>query len=251
MNVLIIEDEALLAEALAGEIQSVDSNMKVIAILPSIQDTLDYFETHPSPDLIFSDIELSDGLSFEIFQQIKHHPPVIFCTAYNHYAVEAFRARGIDYILKPFETEDIRQAIERYQATQQRSTIDFQALQSFITKEKNTEQRVLVHRGETIIPVNTTEIALAELKYGTVFIITFDNQRYSINDSIEKLTSQLGDQFYRANRQHLIQRKAVLQVAHYFGRKLVVKPTINYQEQILVSKAKANHFLRWLEGSSE
>ncbi len=253
MNIVIIEDEALLAEALRDEILSIDPNIRVLKLLPSIKESLEYFEKNGFPDLIFSDIELSDGLSFEIFKRLSNIPPIIFCTAYNHYATEAFRVHSIDYILKPFEREDIENALGKYEEKKQEQispSIDIHALLKEMQGEKEDKERnILVQKGTNIIPISTKEIALAEIKNGTVYIHTFGKKRYPINHNIEKTYQILGTGFYRVNRQFIINRKAVNQVAQYFARKLLIKPSIDFSEQIIVSKANATDFLRWLENS--
>jgi len=253
MNIVIIEDEALLAEALKEEIISINPEIQILELLPSIKDSLKYFEENGFPDLIFSDIELSDGLSFEIFKRIKNTPPIIFCTAYNHYATEAFRVHSIDYILKPFEREDIENALERYKEKKQETSnpnFDIDSLLKEIqTKTVEKEKSILIQKGTHIIPISTKEIAVAEIKNGTVYIHTFNKKRYPINHNIEKTYQILGRGFYRVNRQFIINRKAVGQVAQYFARKLLVKPNIDFSEQIIVSKANATDFLRWLENN--
>lgn len=253
MRIIIIEDEPLMAEALAEQILKADASVRIEASLPSIQKTIEFLEKNGFPDLFFSDIELADGLSFEIFKRTDSTVPVIFCTAYNHYALEAFRAYGIDYILKPFAFEDIRESLAKYKELfkkKERESIDFDAVLQLIGDRKRRKQNtVLVHRGEKIIPVRSENIALAELREGVVRLHTFDQQSMAVNYTMEKLHGILGSEFYRVNRRFIINRKGIKHVSQYFARKLLIKPAFTFSEQLIVSKAKASDFLRWLESA--
>lgn len=251
MKIAIIEDEPLLAEALQDEILHLRPNAQIVASLPSIKTALTYLAESEPPDLFFSDIELADGLSFEIFKRIKLTTPIIFCTAYNHYATEAFRVHSIDYLLKPFEREDIKNALQRYEEQAKQGNqpdFDFAALlQMMQTQNTPTERNFLIQKGSNIIPVPVAEIAVAEIKNGIVYLHTFNKKRHPINHTIEKTHQILGGNFYRVNRQFIVNRKAVGQVAQYFGRKLLVQPTIPFEERIIVSKANVTDFLKWLK----
>ena len=251
MKIVIIEDEPLIAEALQEEIQKTAPDCTILAQLGSIRETLDWLQNNDAPDLYFSDIELADGLSFEIFKQIQNTTPIIFCTAYNHYALEAFQVYGIDYLLKPFASEDIAAALEKHShliSQHSPQSIDYQliinALQTPKTTQKNT---ILIHKGDKIIPLATSEIALAQLENGIVYVHTFTNKRHPLNYNMERMTSLLGADFYRINRQFLIHRKAIKHASQYFARKLLVQPIIKVNEPLIVSKANATDFLRWLE----
>lgn len=251
MRIIIIEDEPLIAAALKEEILRADASIQVVGILTSIAATLQHLETNGFPDLFFSDIELGDGLSFEIFKRTHSTIPVIFCTAYNHYALEAFRVYGIDYILKPFVQEDISSAIAKYksmfQATQPQA-IDFDAVLQLIGNQKRQRKStILLYQGDKIIPLAGEKIAIAELKNGVVYVYTFAKERIAVNYNMEKLHGIVGKNFYRVNRQFLINRQAIEHVAQYFARKLLIKTNISFSEQLIVSKANASDFLRWLE----
>ena len=249
MDLLILEDEPLMAEALKREIIGADPSVAVVATLGSIREALAWWEANAAPDLIFSDIELNDGLSFEIFKRLDEVPPVIFCTAYNHYATQAFQANGIDYLLKPLEPAEITAALQRFRARATTpSTPDFAALAEFVHEQRQRAPRnLLVRRGEHIIPVPIVQIVLAEIKHGIVYVRTRAGERYALSQNIEQTAATLGPEFIRANRQILIARGAVKRVSPYFGRKLLVEPNFQYSERIVVSKAGASEFLRKLE----
>ena len=236
MNVIIIEDEPLLANALEEKIKRSNPKIKVIAKLESIVEALKYLKKNELPDLFFSDIELRDGLSFEIFREIKNTIPIIFCTAYNHYALNAFQVYGIDYLLKPFKQVDIDAAINKYKTLVENPTRqqpDFQEVIKAIESKKNgTAGTILIYRGDKIIPLEKNYIS---------------NERFAVNYSLDKLQNILGFNFYRVNRSFVINRQAIDYVAQHFARKLVIKPSFNFTTPLLVSKAKASDFLKWLE----
>jgi len=251
MNVIIIEDEPLLADALGEKIKHSNPEIKIIAKLESIVEALKYLKKNELPDLFFSDIELRDGLSFEIFREIKNTIPIIFCTAYNHYALNAFQVYGIDYLLKPFKQVDIDAALNKYKTLVEnptRQVPDFQEVIKAIESKKNgTAGTILIYRGDKIIPLEKNKIRLAELSNGIVYVYTFSNERFAVNYSLDRLQNILGSNFYRVNRSFVINRQAIDYVAQHFARKLVIKPSFNFASPLLVSKAKASEFLKWLE----
>ena len=251
MNVIIIEDEHLMAEALREEISQADPSIMIVAQLTSIKEAIEYLGKNDFPDLFFSDIELSDGLSFEIFKRTNNTVPIIFCTAYNHYALEAFQVYGVDYLLKPFDSNDIHAALTKYKSlmtARLESNIDYNAIVQLLDSRKLEKQNsVLIYRGDKIVPLPSREVAVAALEKGVVYVYTFNNKRYSVNYNMERLHHLLGENFYRVNRQYIISRKAVDQVSQYFARKLLVHLNFDFKAELVVSKANASDFLRWLE----
>lgn len=251
MKVVLIEDEPLMAEALREEILLADPSIEILAHLSSIEESIDYLNTYGFPDLFFSDIELTDGLSFEIFKRVNNTTPIIFCTAYNHYALEAFQVCGIDYLLKPFHSNDIVATLQKYQsmfAGQSLGKMDFQALfKQLQVKSSPQAHSILVHLGEKIIPIEKTKIALAEISNGQVYVHTFTQKRLPVNYNMDTLFKLLGERFYRVNRQYIIQRPAIDHVSQYFARKVLVVPCIPFTEKLIVSKANVSHFFKWLE----
>lgn len=251
MRVVIIEDEPLMSEALQEAVTKADSSIEVVAQLGSISKALDYLGQAGFPDLFFSDIELSDGLSFELFKRAQNTRPIIFCTAYNHYALEAFQVHGIDYILKPFDQEMIEKTLAKYKALfarPEQTTANYEELFAMLTQQQTTRKRsVLVHQGDKIIPVAASQVALASLHNGLSYLHTFDQQRLPVNYNMDQLHKLLGEDFYRVNRQHLISRRAISHVSQYFARKLLVHPVVPIDEELIVSKLNAGPFLKWLE----
>ncbi len=248
MRILIIEDEKLTANDLVFSIQEVRPNFTVIKILASVKSAITFLKTEPAIDLIFSDIQLTDGLSFEIFKAIEIDAPIIFCTAYDEYALNAFDVNGIAYLLKPFTTEAIKIAIEKFEKlTQQKDNKLTQLLQYMEQSNKpKASPSLLVYQGEKIIPVPFNDIALMYLKNGIVKLHTFDNQIFIASETLEELEKINDTNFFRVNRQYLVHQKAIKNAAKYFNRRLVLHLHIRFDEKIIISKEKAPVFLDWL-----
>ena len=249
MKVIIIEDEPLMAEALEEELLKADESIEILKKLGSIKEALNFLTPDNLPDLFFSDIQLPDGLSFEIFKTLQTTTPIIFCTAYDEYALDAFKANGIDYVLKPFESEDIVRTLGKYQnLVSQPDKQDYNQLLSILENSRSkAPSALLIYQGDKIIPIKATSVALAEVDHGIVYVRTVEGQRHAVNYNMDRLHELLGRDFYRLNRQYLIHRDTVKQVSQYFARKLLVVPSISVQEKLIVSKANATDFLRWLE----
>lgn len=237
MTIVIIEDEPLTAKDLAACIRAADPAADVVAILASVGEAKAWFDRNAAPDVIFSDIQLGDGRSFEVFEQLMRVVPVIFCTAYDAYALEAFGAAGIDYILKPFDEKSVGAAIGK-----------FRALRGAPAAAKEAGA-ILVFYKEKILPVKVAEIALFYLEKEVVRLVGFDGKAYVVNKSLEELEGLAGPRFYRVNRQFLVNRAAIKDVSQYFGRKLLLNLALPFEEKITVGRLKVAVFLDWLAGS--
>ncbi|WPV70411.1 LytTR family DNA-binding domain-containing protein [Chitinophaga sp. LS1] len=244
MNVVIIEDEKNLAEELQHYILSARKEWTVVKILPSVKQALAWFETNTC-QLVFSDIQLGDGLSFEIFHHLKLNVPVIFCTAFNEYAIQAFKNNGIDYILKPYGQTLINDAIAHYESLRQSISPDYHTIIQLLQKPTATS-RLLVSLRDKIIPIKTEDIALFYIHHGQVSLIDFEQHIYMISQPLDELEATVGPGFYRADRQHLVNRKAIRDVSQSLGRKLLLNLLVEYNEAVMIRKEKATEFLEWL-----
>ena len=251
MNVVIIEDEAKTAADLKDTIIKADSSAKVLIILDSIESSVEYFRNHPMPDLVFSDIQLADGLSFQIFKSVTVSCPVIFCTAFDEYAIEAFRANGIDYILKPFNEQTIKNSLSKIKKLEMHFSSQndlFVRLGTALLNQRAYKTAFLVSYKDKMIPISTSDIACIYIANEAARIITFSNQKFGLDYSLDEIENMLDPKlFYRVNRQYILYFKAITEVEHYFMRKLAVKVVVVVPETIVVSKAKASDFLRWME----
>jgi two-component system, LytTR family, response regulator LytT len=249
MKIVIIEDEILTAENLSHDLTSLNCGIEVTVILPTVTQSIEYFSTNVDYDLIFSDIRLGDGYSFEIFKEVSVNSPIIFCTAYNQYALEAFINNGIDYILKPFDKISIAQSLEKYRLLKEKFSapqIDYSKLSALLLPKMNKIQSLIVHQSEKIFPIPVVNIGLLQLKNQVVHLHTFEGSHYPIFQSLEELENKLAPEFYRINRQFIVNRKAIKDVSRYFGRKLLINLILPFSEQLIISKEKTAHFMEWL-----
>ncbi|MBN9384190.1 MAG: response regulator transcription factor [Chitinophagaceae bacterium] len=253
MQVVIIEDEQHTAKDLVTCIRKAEPAAEIIAILSSVKEAAAFFKNAPDPDLIFSDIQLGDGLSFGLFDTTENKAPVIFCTAYDEYALQAFKAAGIDYILKPFTAKSIAASFAKYKDLQQKlskNNPSYKNISELFSSAKKQEQKsVLVYHKEKITPIRIEDIAVFYLQHELTHLLTFDNQHYFVSHHLEELEKMTSGLFYRANRQYLVHRNAVRDVSQYFGRKLLINLTIPFSEKITVGKVKSASFLAWLANS--
>ncbi|MEE4177519.1 MAG: LytTR family DNA-binding domain-containing protein [Bacteroides sp.] len=252
MKILIIEDEQHTANDLASTIKKVEVGAEIVGILKSVKESVAWFEQNRIKlDLIFSDIQLGDGLSFEIFKQVDIHTPVVFCTAYDEYALNAFKVNSIHYMLKPFNSKTVVEALSKFRdlrSTMSPDVPSYQAILDLLNERKRTTS-VLVYQGDRIVPVKLDDIALSFIRDEMTHIITFDQKEYRLNKSLEEMEKLSSGEFFRANRQFLVNRRVIKDSSQYFSRKLVVNLNIPFDEKITISKTKVMEYLNWLAES--
>ncbi|GET29207.1 LytTR family DNA-binding domain-containing protein [Prolixibacter sp. SD074] len=252
MKVLIIEDEPQAADVLSEIIGDVYPAAQVMGVLQSIEQAIAWLSLPENqPELIFMDIQLADGISFEIFSRVEVACPVIFCTAFDQYTLQAFKSNGIEYILKPVKEEDIRAAfakVEKLKNAFGNGTEMLNTLKNVFTEKKSYKTSILIRYRESYIPVAIEDIALFILENEVVYAYRFDQQKHAIFKTLEELESSLDpEQFYRINRQVLISRRAVQKIQPYFNRKMVIRPPFPFGEKLIVSRLKVSPFMRWME----
>jgi DNA-binding LytR/AlgR family response regulator len=252
MNIVIIEDEIMTAEDLAEIISQMAADIHISAILHSVKDSIQYFKELPSTDLVFSDIQLGDGLSFEIFRAVRVEAPIIFCTAYDEYALEAIRSNGIEYILKPFTAETVTRAIDKYHQLKKHfvpAELDYEKLIRSITGNGGSEKKInsiLVYYKDKILPVGLDEIALFYIDKELTRLHCFNGKIYMVNQTLEELEQLSKGSFFRVNRQYLVNRRAVVDAHHYQPRKYIINLSIPFKDALVVSKNRTAAFLQWL-----
>ncbi|WP_183557587.1 LytR/AlgR family response regulator transcription factor [Mucilaginibacter sp. SP1R1] len=254
MNIVIIEDEQIVSDNLEINIRELTGKPLNIVKLLSVKESISYFGENPPIDLIISDIQLGDGLSFEIFMAVPVKAPVIFCTAYDEYALEAFRANGIDYILKPFTRQMLQQALQKFDDLTKKYAADpftqYGELWKAITERDNrTAVTILVYHQDKIIPIKIGDVALFYLENEISHLLTFSGKIYFPNKTLDDLEKLSGNNFFRANRQFLVCRSAIVDVSSFFSRKLSLNLNAPLPEKVIVSKGKASQFLTWLAGN--
>jgi len=249
MNVLIIEDESHTA-ALLQEIIEQDSDFIVLSKLESIVQAVAYLSKYQQNlDLLFFDIQLADGKSFEIFKHVDVAVPIIFCTAYDEFTLQAIKNNGIDYLLKPFKEAEIHEALQKYKRL--RNTLQPKAPSpaQFQLKDSPPFQKSFLtqFREKTVIK-KVEEIALFSVENEAVYFYTFDGRKFPLFKKLEYVESVCDpEQFYRINRQMLLNREAVVSFEPYFNRKIVLELSISCEEKPIVSRLKVAPFKTWLE----
>jgi two-component system, LytTR family, response regulator LytT len=252
INIAIIEDEPATARSLKNLLQEADPEIEIIAVLAGVATSIEWLQNNNQKcDLFFMDIRLNDGLSFEIFEKITPDAPVIFVTAYNEYALKAFKKNGIDYILKPFDEEEVLQSLEKFKKLKQSSKpapdADLQSILQEIKMQSAYKKSFLVHYRDKLIPLSAANIQWFQSVNETVHTVTTDNKFYVVDGTLEKLQQELDpSQFFRANRQFIINRAAINEVDFFFNGRLLVKVNPASKENILISKARVPEFKLWM-----
>ncbi|MBQ5779528.1 MAG: response regulator transcription factor [Paludibacteraceae bacterium] len=250
-NVLIIEDEIKTAKELRNLIETLREDFNVVNIVGSIESTNKWLDENEEPDLIFSDIQLADGLSFEIFRNRTLNCPIIFCTAFDEYAIQAFDTNGIDYLLKPIDEEKLTRSLNKFSKIMSITDIEEykEKLNQMLEQTNNNYKKsLLIYFKDKIIPIKTENIDFIHSESGLVTVYLNNGQRYIVNYTLDALEKRLNPQeFYKANRQFIINRRTIQDVEHYFTRRLIVRLKVNTPDNIIISKVKATDFLRWVE----
>ena len=249
MNILIIEDEKNTADLLKEFIEQ-HPRYLVANICDSIEDSINYLQkNHDKLDLIFMDIQLADGDSFEIFEQIEVTIPVVFCTAYDSFTLKAFKNNGIDYILKPVKEHDIEQAIAKIEQLKSSfGTNPISQIKDLLFKDQAYQTSFLVRFRDKMYPVLVSDIAFAYSHNEVVYLFKFNGEKHIVSktlDGIENVVSP--QQFFRINRQMIVNRKAINDIETYFNRKVVAHLCIEPPEKAIVSRLKVTPFLSWVE----
>ena len=254
MKVLILEDEPGAAQNLLDLIHEVDESIEVLAILESVKEAVAWIGKQNAPDLGFFDIRLADGLSFEVFEKASVDFPVIFTTAYDEYALQAFKVNSIDYLLKPVDKEALANALDKYRAIYQREDLfDPESVRKsirdvYLHEEQRYKKSFLVYVKDQIIPVSVDQIAYFFLENEVVYCRTYDNRKFILDQALDKIGSQLNpNDFYRSNRQTIVSRQSIQSVVQHFNRKLKLRLTPEPEQEVFISKTKATAFKVWLE----
>lgn len=246
MKALIIEDETAAARNLEAILREVAPGVEILATLESVEESVAWLRTHRQPDLLFLDIHLADGDSFRIFRSVEVTAPVIFTTAYDQYALEAFKVNSIDYLLKPLNPADVVRALEKLRRLSQSERTDYGMRVRTMAAQKR-EDVFLVHVRDRIIPLGRDRIAYCYTANERVTACDFDGAVYPLDKTLEALQGLLPErEFFRANRQFIVSRRAVREIVVWFGSRLALNLTVPTPERIVISKARVPEFKAWL-----
>lgn len=254
MITLIIEDEKPAARLLQRKLEKLD--VTVETMLHSVEESVHWFESNPHPDLIFLDIQLSDGLSFEIFEKIDIKSAIIFTTAYDEYALKAFKLNSIDYLLKPIDEDDLETAVSKYKsrlpkvaAESSNMQLDFEQIRQMLSNpfEKTYKKRFTVKIGQHLKVITTEEIECFFSENKGTYIHTYDNRDYLIDSTLEILEQELDKKdFFRVSRKFIVPLKAIKEIQVYTNSRLKVILPSYKDDEVIVSREKVQDFKGWL-----
>jgi DNA-binding LytR/AlgR family response regulator len=251
MNIMIIEDELKTASLLKEFIEKTGQN-RVIQICDSIENTVEFIQkSSRKPDLLFMDIQLSDGICFEIFERISITSPVIFCSAYEDYAIQAFKSNGVDYILKPFQEKDVESALLKLQRLQQPTILDTgtaNRLNQIIEASRRSQVSFLIRFRGKMFPIQAKDIGAVTFENENTYLYLLSKEKHPVDKTIEEVEISLDDnQFFRINRQMIVNRDAIREIEPFFNRKVIVSLSVETRDKAIVSRLKVTPFLYWIE----
>ena len=249
INILIIEDEEPAANRLKKMVTELEPDANVLDNIVSVNSAIAWFKQNPSPDLIFSDIQLSDGLSFDIFKNVAVQCPVIFITAYDQYAIDAFKVNSIDYLLKPIKKDDLQVAINKFKKlNKSESSLDInKILEVFNQPKAGYKTRFIVRYGEHIKTIKIEDTAYFYTEDKINFLITNEGRRYTIDYNLDALENTLDPKtFFRINRQFIISINAISEMFSYSKSRVLVKLNPPSKHETIVSTERSGDFKLWL-----
>ena len=251
MKTVIIEDEQLAVRNLETILKEL-GGFKILAAIDSIEEAVEWFSCHSQPDIVFMDIHLADGSAFEIFKKVSITSPIIFTTAYDEYALKAFKVNSVDYLLKPIDNEYVRKAMEKLKTLvpERDEKSGIQELIALYKKGPAYKTHFLVpSKGDKLVPLQSADIAYVFLDASLVRAFTYGDKGYVLDLTLDELTKMLDPQlFFRANRQFIIARNAIKDIDLWFNSRLSVNLKVQVSEKILVSKARIPEFKGWFGG---
>lgn len=249
MKIVIIEDEVVASKILQKLISEVRDDFDVEVVLQTVEDSIEWFSNHPSPDLVFMDIHLADGSSFSIFDKVEISAPIIFTTAYNEYALDAFEVNSIDYLLKPINKARLTKAIQKFDNIghrQDNSKMIKDLLDTLSEKENKKKTHFLISHKDKLLPLAVEDIAYMYADMKIAKAVTFDGNTYTLEYSLDELMKNLDPKnFFRINRQYILSHASIKDLSIWFVGKLVVNLKVPTDEKIFVSKNRVSDFKRW------
>ncbi|MCU0338706.1 MAG: LytTR family DNA-binding domain-containing protein [Spirosomaceae bacterium] len=250
MNILIIEDEPLAAKRIESLVKRIEPTAQVLAKLESVRGAVKWFNENPQPDLILMDIQLADGLSFEIFQQADITASIIFTTAYDEYAIRAFKVNSVDYLLKPIEEEELQTAMEKFKSQQKTNTQDQlgRVLDTLMSQRTEWKTRFLLKAGARFDVVEIKDVAYLFAEDKVVFLVTKDHKKYFLDETLDEIEQKLNPKdFFRLNRKYISPVTTIERIEPHFNGRLKIKLHHRDDDEIYVSREKAEAFKKWLD----
>jgi DNA-binding LytR/AlgR family response regulator len=250
MKVLIIEDEQISAHLLQDILTDKYAEIDVVGSLHSVKSAIAWFEENEQPDLIFMDIQLSDGLSFDVIKKLNITTPIIFTTAFDQYALKAFKVNSLDYLLKPIDPKELHAAISKYKVLHgKKMQYDTSVIEELIKSlsKPNFKERFMVKNGQNLGYVQTSDILFAFAEEGLVFLITDDGKKHNIDHKIEELQSMLDPKdFFRVNRKFIVHISSIQKIHTWFNSRLKLDLAKGEEHEVIVSRERVADFKNWL-----
>ncbi|MEP3390755.1 MAG: LytTR family DNA-binding domain-containing protein [Reichenbachiella sp.] len=250
MKVLIVEDEGIAADRLIQLLEQLDASIEVVEHLDSVKSVVEWFESHATPDLAFFDIQLADGLSFKVFEQVEVSCPIIFTTAYDQYAIEAFKVNSIDYLLKPMVEADLQRALDKFQKQKQPAqNVDVSALMNLMQQQtKSYKERFVIKVGEHLKSVLTEEVEIFLSENKATYLLSKDNKRFIIDFTLDQIQEAVDPKsFFRINRKYLIHIDGIRDIITYSNSRLKLELHHFNADDLIVSREKVVLFKEWLD----
>lgn len=247
MRVLIVEDETAAYENMADALRTIDPAIEIAGNTESVSQTLEWLQTHPLPDLIFMDIHLSDGSAFLLFDRMKIETPVIFTTAYDQYALDAFRVNSIDYLLKPVKPEELQRALDKFRHWMPADMGGYLSRLMALAPKPAYKEKILVPLRDKLLPLPLTDVACFYTTNKQTLVCLKDGRQLPYVKTLEQIMAMLNpSRFIRANKQYIIARDSVREIVVWFDSRLLVKLTTDTPEPIYISKNRATEFKAWM-----
>lgn len=247
MRILIVEDETAAYENLKAILSEIDPEVQIAGNTESIRQTIRWLKNNQVPDLILMDIHLSDGSAFSIFESIDLETPVIFTTAYDEYAIEAFKVNSIDYLLKPIKVEDMKRALDKFKKLNRQDILKYLAQMTQLTPSPKYKDKLLIPVKDTLQPVDLNEISCFYTTDKSTVIYLKNGRSYPYSRTLEQIEASLNpNDFIRANKQFIVARNSVKNITIWFDSRLLITLDIDPPERIYVSKNKAAEFKAWV-----
>lgn len=247
MRVLIVEDETAAYENLVDILKEVSYDIQISGNTESVTQTIHWLQSNPAPDLIFMDIHLSDGSAFSIFDKMKLETPIVFTTAYDRYAIDAFKVNSVDYLLKPVKVEDVKHALDKYSKLTSQDVLHYLSQLSQLAPAPKYKDKLLIPYRDKLLPVNLKDVSCFYTSDKSTSIYLKDGGIYPVSKTLEQIMSSLNPaDFIRANKQFIVARDSVTDITIWFDSRLLVTLDVEVPERIYISKNKASEFKSWV-----
>jgi DNA-binding LytR/AlgR family response regulator len=250
MKILIIEDEIRAVSQLQSMLKACDFRFELLEIIDTVEEAVQWFEQNDTPDLVFMDIQLADGLSFEIFQKTTVKAPIIFTTAFDQYAIQAFKVNSVDYLLKPIQKDDLKGALDKFLQSNNAAGLDAAILKQLLGDLQVPTERggILVKSGNGFVQLKVSDLCYCYSEDSITFGVTL-SKRFVIEETIDELFGTLDhSRFFRINRGQIVAKSSILKIEPYFNHRLTLSVTNPRDQEFIVSRSKTSEFKHWMNG---